>query len=435
MTVIATSNVLLFIADDNNNPITGANVFLNGAASGSSASDGTLTVAIPTNGTANIQISANGYQPYTGTATAGSSSVAISMNAITNTASSLSFVIESPGAAYTVSGANSFSDSGTIGTNSSTTVAQYLPGSYSINWVLGTITRTDALNVIAGTTTYSFDPLPIADTSTTSGGVPSTDATPANVTVPPDTSEPYSFSYPAYNYGKYFTPTQAFIYIGDVFIDELVGFQYMLNNNKIPVFGYSSSKMDGLGKGKSIVQGQFNINWVSEGYLYTVLNEYKASTTALPAGDSQAAAITLYKQYLQLSTNNNVGGITSQLVAIRQQLNQLLANNPSLPSILASINSADQEDTPNATYKMMTFDIVMQFEGGGRTIEQIINKCSLTTNELMLSDNDTTVLDSYGFIARSIGYKPKNQLTKPASTGTPPKGSGTVTILPGFTTQ
>jgi hypothetical protein len=188
------------------------------------------------------------------------------------------------------------------------------------------------------------------------------------------------------------------MYIGDLYIDELVGFQYTLQSNKVPVFGYASSLMDAVGTGKSLVQGQLNINFVTEGYLYTVLNEYKNRSANPPAADEQAIQ-TLMAQYQSLAATPNNTTAQSQMTAIRQQMNQLFANNPDLAT--SGLGKPDVPKSYNAAYSKVPFDIVMKFEGGGRTVTKRIKKCVLTSNEQILGDNDSTLLDSYGFIARS----------------------------------
>lgn len=411
MTIIATTNATLYVTDQNNNPLPGASVFISGLSSGQTASDGSLVVSLPSNvSSVGVQASLSGYQTYTGSIETNTTSTAISLISNTPTAVPISLVIETPGATYSTTGSGGFTDSGTIGTgNTVTTAVGYLPGTYSLAWSYQGVNRTDSLVVTAGTTVYNFSPLPVPDSGTTSGGAATTATTPGSVASPNTSANPqYPFTYPPYNYGKYFTPTQAFIYIGDLFIDELVGFHYVLQDNKVPVFGYSSRRMDAVGTGKSLIQGQFNINFISEGYLYTVLNEFKNNNTPIQVDGtptSQTSAINLYQQYIALAASPNLASVQTQLNNIKQQLNQLLSKDASLPSVLASAQAqSTQVLTSNAVYTDIPFDIVLQFEGGGRTVEQRIDNCVLTSNEMILGDNDSVIADSYGFIARSIGY-------------------------------
>jgi hypothetical protein len=289
----------------------------------------------------------------------------------------------------------------------------YPPGSYDIHWSFQGVTRTDILNVVTGQSVYTFPPLQVPDTGGSSGGATPAAPKPIVASTPKSSTNPiYPFTFPAYNYGKYFTPTQALMYIGGLFIDELNGFQYSLQSNKVPVFGYCSEMMDAVGVGKSLIQGQFNINFITDGYLYTVLNEHKRKNAPIPdksSADSLAAS-NLMDQCAQLLSNNPEAtrstDIQNQINQIKQQIVQLSANNPSIPSQLSAQSRQNIKGNPNhkiynAAYSRIPFNIVLEFEGGGRKITKIVRDCVLTGNEQILSD-DSVILDGYSFIARSI---------------------------------
>ena len=72
----------------------------------------------------------------------------------------------------------------------------------------------------------------------------------------------------------YFTGSQAFIYIGDVWVDEITSFSYELQQRKTPLYGYASQLFDDLAAGQVIVQGQFSINFKEQGYLWAVLRRW-----------------------------------------------------------------------------------------------------------------------------------------------------------------
>jgi hypothetical protein len=97
------------------------------------------------------------------------------------------------------------------------------------------------------------------------------------VTTPADTPE---FVAPNANYGRYFMANDARMYIGNVFVDELDSVQFVLQDNKIPVYSYSGRYFAVIGQGRSLVQGQIAINFISEGYLYAVLDNIQSSATS-----------------------------------------------------------------------------------------------------------------------------------------------------------
>jgi hypothetical protein len=53
------------------------------------------------------------------------------------------------------------------------------------------------------------------------------------------------------------------MYIGNVFVDELDSVQFVLQDNKIPVYPYLGRYFAAIGQGRSLVQGQIAINFIS----------------------------------------------------------------------------------------------------------------------------------------------------------------------------
>jgi hypothetical protein len=74
---------------------------------------------------------------------------------------------------------------------------------------------------------------------------------------------------PTYTYRRYVQNTP-------IFSQE----QLILQDNKIPVYSYSGRYFAAIGQGRSLVQGQIAINFISEGYLYAVLDNIQSSATS-----------------------------------------------------------------------------------------------------------------------------------------------------------
>ncbi|MBD3268407.1 hypothetical protein GF373_17205 [bacterium] len=74
---------------------------------------------------------------------------------------------------------------------------------------------------------------------------------------------------------EYFSGSQVFIYLGDVFIDEITTFQVEVTQSKTPLFGYASELWDAIANGPKIVKGAFSINFKEEGYMFTILDYYR----------------------------------------------------------------------------------------------------------------------------------------------------------------
>lgn len=72
----------------------------------------------------------------------------------------------------------------------------------------------------------------------------------------------------------YYSAAQCFLYIGDVWVDEVTSLQYTVQQSKTPLYGYASQLWDDCAAGHVIVQGGFSINFKEQGYLWAVLRRY-----------------------------------------------------------------------------------------------------------------------------------------------------------------
>ena len=77
-----------------------------------------------------------------------------------------------------------------------------------------------------------------------------------------------------------------------------------LQANLIPKFGYCSWKFDDIARGKSLVQGQLAINYVSSGYLILALmgNQVTSTGFASPSSTPSSAAQQQMQQLLNYQT-------------------------------------------------------------------------------------------------------------------------------------
>jgi hypothetical protein len=73
----------------------------------------------------------------------------------------------------------------------------------------------------------------------------------------------------------YFSGSQCFLYVGDVWVDEVTSLSYQVEQSKTPIYGYASQMWDDVAAGHLIVQGQFTINFKEAGYLWAILRRYK----------------------------------------------------------------------------------------------------------------------------------------------------------------
>lgn len=99
----------------------------------------------------------------------------------------------------------------------------------------------------------------------------------------------------------YFSDSQMFLYLGDVWIDEITSLQYQHIQEKTPLYGYASQLADDFAPGHVIVQGAFTINFKEQGYLWAVLRRYKNMdiSTALiqTSGNKDLSGLDKYLTY------------------------------------------------------------------------------------------------------------------------------------------
>jgi hypothetical protein len=107
---------------------------------------------------------------------------------------------------------------------------------------------------------------------------------------------------------EYFSGSQMFLYVGDVWIDEITSLQYQHIQEKTPLYGYASQLADDFAAGHVIVQGAFTINFKEQGYLWAVLRRYKNMdiNTAL-ASTSGGKDLSGLDKYLLSSPSNAMG--------------------------------------------------------------------------------------------------------------------------------
>lgn len=294
----------------------------------------------------------------------------------------------------------------------SLTISGTVPGYQPINVTI-------TLGFGAPTDSYTAQLTQAQDSGTTQAKSPkSPSPITTNVNTLPTITSPTNpeFASPNTSQGSYFTMTQARLYIGRLFIDELNAIQFTLQNNKIPIYGYASRDYDAIAQGKSLVQGQFTINFISEGYLYVALQEYinTVGVDGTPQSNQDSNQAQLNSLITQLQYPDpqwtpeiiaTAAGNIQNLITNMGPNSLTLANAAAASARKAASNNIlglAGGDYPNAVYQDTGFDIVLQFQGAGRTVTRRIESCRLISNESILDHSGTPILDSYGFIGRRL---------------------------------
>jgi len=107
----------------------------------------------------------------------------------------------------------------------------------------------------------------------------------------------------------YFSGSQATLYIGDVWVDDVSYISWRRIQKKTPLYGYASQLFDTTAAGHVLVQGAFAINFKEAGYLWAILRRWfnlGAGTLANdPVSKSKAKQLTAEKIG---ANSNNLGG-------------------------------------------------------------------------------------------------------------------------------
>jgi hypothetical protein len=103
---------------------------------------------------------------------------------------------------------------------------------------------------------------------------------------------------------EYFSSNQCFLYIGDVWVDEVTSMQYVRQQQKTPLYGYASQLFDATSAGHVLVSGSFSINFKEQGYLWAVLRRWHSLDSKMldikgyrdPASAKKARALVMNKR-------------------------------------------------------------------------------------------------------------------------------------------
>lgn len=429
----------------NSNPIAGARVFIDGSATFDPAQFTVVTDAtgmaqfqVPSNlQNRQLQVTADGFSgsgAIINTAALSSQIVAVSLapNVVGSSVINLQFIPAVAGILWQLKQGVFIIDndvSNASGISQSTAPITF--GSYTIEADLVGYQHLSSPIIVNGQTDpYTLTLIAIVDVNSTQQGNTNGDSSaltsqPANIvsqvtTVPPAQAE---YIYPNTDYDKYFTITGARIYIGNLFIDECNTIQYALQDNALPIYGYASRFVDAYGQGRSLVQGQLTLNFVTEGYLYTALKEYqrylsstqgKGFPISTPKIDVVAQTLGLMAtrdNLLQTATHNNDPSSEIQAGKIQQQIAALLT--AMSPVQISALNNQRERQLKtftdvigfdNAVYQDVLFDIRIELGNEVTGVKRVryLEKCKLISNEQVMDQSGNVILDSYGFIARRL---------------------------------
>lgn len=100
---------------------------------------------------------------------------------------------------------------------------------------------------------------------------------------------------------EYFSNSDVKLYFGDIWVDDATAIVMQLQEEVMPIYGYNSFTFDTVARGKRLVQGQFNINFTTVGYLNQILANANAIFYTLEKGEQQGLIKPEYYQNMKLA--------------------------------------------------------------------------------------------------------------------------------------
>lgn len=221
---------------------------------------------------------------------------------------------------------------------------------------------------------------------------------------------------------QYFTGTQASIWIGETWVAECFGISFSASQNIIPIFGYASNTFDAVAKGRVLVQGQFEINFIDEGYLYYTLHKMNAEKIRDPSEFNESQyLLTGEIPHSQSDVVNRVNEL-SNLERVpsddenKQQVAAAVkaASELNLEAIDRVIQELDiqrkvgqqaglRNNSRSIIYDMIPFNLQGIFgnpEWTKNVTEKRLLNCFLVSNEMVVSVDDQPLRERYTFIGQ-----------------------------------
>ena len=86
----------------------------------------------------------------------------------------------------------------------------------------------------------------------------------------------------------YYCGTNARVFFGDIWVDDIVTIQYNIKQDKEPIYGYASQTFDAVARGVILAQGSFTIAFKEMGYLNLIQGVLEAQIAKAKSGALEA---------------------------------------------------------------------------------------------------------------------------------------------------
>lgn len=176
-------------------------------------------------------------------------------------------------------------------------------------------------------------------------------------------------NYETYKY-DYYCGSQAKVFFGDIWVDDIIGIQYNIRQTKEPIYGYASQHYDAIAMGTILGEGNIAISFKETGYL-NVIKAYMeeqamgVNNAALNVSDrlsngQEGQGYTTSQYAAQISPNYNPSFIrqSETIEEVMDNLKNINANDHRVHLEKTSSNNVDFASTErgDGTYTMKDFE-------------------------------------------------------------------------------
>jgi hypothetical protein len=205
-----------------------------------------------------------------------------------------------------------------------------------------------------------------------------------------------------YNLSKdFYSGSQASIFIGDLWVDDICEWQCQASYSAAPIYGYGDQLYSHVAEGKMLVQGSFSINFREPNYLWAILERFnfrtKTEEKTNPLKSKGNLGNTQFNQSEASFAND-------KRVNLDYFFNSANPNEMTEALIKDRGFSKETADTEDIDFKAKTFDITL---GYGAELDQdspgerILGVKVIGKSKVIFHDGNP-IKEQYNFFARNI---------------------------------
>lgn len=206
----------------------------------------------------------------------------------------------------------------------------------------------------------------------------------------------YSFS------DMYKCGAQCTVHVNGYPILETVGISYQLQESKLPIYGYSSTHFDAVGRGQVLVQGSLVCNWVHQDYLYRATEMAERELGSVQINTASVGNLTpedAYAAIEQAVFSYNQGGDVNGIGTTMQALKNSYWSSTTLGGNSGLAFTANPSDIGGVTITIKAGQPTAQLPNGDWGV--MLTSVHFLGRGKQIQVSEDVILESYPFIARN----------------------------------